>query len=231
MAFAYTRATKVTVTNTNRTSHVITLPELETGDLILMQVGHTGYITVLTNPSGYTSLKSETFAQIEGVALRTVYRRVDGTEGYVGDGTDTVTFITAINGKLAVTAQSWVAAEIPEVSAGRATGHSNYPNAPYFAPSETLDWVWMAVCSLSQTGGVVGYPGEYTDNRINATTGTGFGPQIASCTLEMNAAFDDPTQFVFAEHDWIAYTIAIAEGGPPVGVASAGWGRIPIGGA
>lgn len=201
--------------NTAGTSHVVSLPALNTnGNLVLVLIDKGSTAGTFNALAGWTELLDENLGN--GIAI--LYRVVDGTEG----ATITLTHTTSTKGAYIVYEISGAenpATQAPQLSTV-ATGTSNAPNPSTCTPTGgAKDYLWIAMFgsageeadddTWSNTS-----PTNFTPSpprqKSCGTTGVNLGGLIASAEFASNAASMDPGAFSNDQSfAWRAYTIAI----------------------
>lgn len=218
MAFPTIVAINEGVTDLNNTVHLAPLPS---GCNV---VGRLVIVAVTTDGGNdfHADLDPVTWTFFGGgpaVAMRQefYYRIIDGTEGYTGDGTDTLRLENS-NGEewashsFCISGQH--ATSPPELlGAVDNTGSSNAADPP----SKTASWgsdenLWIAVAGFDGETGISGYPTNYDNNQrwLASSVVGGTACSMASATRNLIAATDDPSAFLmtFAQ-EWRAHTIVI----------------------
>lgn len=185
------------------TTQTLKLPVLSTGDLLF------AWLTVetddtITPPSGWTLFLDDEW--IGGIARRSVmcYRVVTGSEGYTGNGTDTVTYAQGDIAWGAHVVYSITGAADPDVQLptySRIVGGSADP--PNHSPGSTKDFLWVAAISGRQN--VESYPSGYSDG-IGIKAGNA---SIGIAAKELNASSENPGVFtLFSGDTTVTYTLA-----------------------
>ena len=177
--------------------------------------------------SGWTRLawNGPTGDSRSGDKVQVHWREIDGSEG------STVTVST--NGtSVKYIARCWQISGIragatPEISAGAvgSSGNANSDSLTAAAGAEDILWLSL-VFQEGVTAASTSRPTNYTDEGSAATSGggTATNARVAMASRQLNAATEDPGQWVFpTSDDWVAYTIAIrpAAGGASQNVSPA----------
>lgn len=223
MAFATIEASAVTNRTAAETTSPVMLPSLVSPGATLLVIGG----VAATGAVGWPDGTWNEFGDF-GVSDRLAYawKKATGTE----DG-------TSINVTHGSAKSAWIACSIidaadptvqpPEDGNTSAVGTSTLPNPPAVTPTggaKDYLWIWIGEWEGEQTSPPAGTPTNYT-NPIAANTGTASATatncRVAIASRQLNAAVEDPpTWTISASASWMAVTIAIYPGAPPVGVGT-----------
>jgi hypothetical protein len=186
-------------TSSGTTSHAFTIPDHDTGDLIVAAIALVDGGTI-TDPGGWTQVYADAVSAFKG---RVFYRVMDGSEGA------TVTW-TSTTGCRDEGVLYCIAAGThgSAVEGSDVTGTGTNPDPPSVTPSwgdtENLWMVFLAAgVSLASIGA---YPTNYTERqfRDNTTAAT-----IASAIRYNAAASEDPGTWTIASGAYVAGTVAV----------------------
>lgn len=232
MATPTIAATKTSFGNTDSPASV-GIPAHSTGDLLFFSMvarrGAGG--TRLDLPAGWEEVVNESFgstAFTQGVFCHLV----DGTEGWAGDGTDTLTVTGVFQHGWCACGYALSGAEDPAVQAPSASafaaGKNNSPNPDIVSPGSTEDFLYIVSFSLDDNP-LVAMPSGYTTSQIGAFGANASQEMAAKPTTATSS--DDPGAATGAGNPWWgASTVAIWPSTAVPAAPAAGWGRVPIGG-
>jgi len=211
MASPAVAATNTSITDSNATSHTVSLPaSISSGDLLIVAFGANGFGPGVSWPAGWTEFLEFDHASTGTLAL--AYRQADGGEGA------TITVTTVENERSAhlswrITGHEDPATQAPEASTG-AEGTSTAPNPDSISPTGgSKDYLFLAIHEADQD----------TDPRTNTTASpSGYGNLIeidmestqgviiAGGDKAATAASEDPGTFTISNSAaWVAATVAI----------------------
>ncbi|MFC1979779.1 SdrD B-like domain-containing protein, partial [Chloroflexota bacterium] len=197
------------------TSHLVNIPAVNTGDLLIAFASYRSSRPITANPDGWTPL--DTLQTKGDVGMGVFYKIATGNAGAT-----TVNFVTSERSRMAVQVyriNGFSCATPPEISAA-ASGKSDSPDPDDLMPSWGADdTLWIAVVGHESEGGVVtdpiDYPLNYDSDQTSTMTGTGRNNfAIYSANRSHNIDTEDPGSFtVTNDRDWIAYTVAVGPSG------------------
>jgi len=195
----------------------VSLPALETGDLIFVSVGyHTGTGTIPTAMaiSGYTELANDAINSTTRMAV--LYRYVDGTEGYTGDGSDTVSLTWAGGAWLYTSHMSSAIIggadpddQAPSISSFATSSSTTTPNPPNLSPGSTEDFLWFVPLAVGAYSSqiLLSYPTGYSG--VSAP-GSGTNLMSVHAYRVLNASSENPSTFLYNDVVFYGgYTVAI----------------------
>jgi hypothetical protein len=181
------------------TSHTVSLPTNQDGDLIVLLFSDRDPANTITWPGGWTKLAD--FGNAAGVSV--AYKIADGEPS-------TITVTTSSSQPSAHIGYCFRNAyEVPEI-ASKAQGNSTTPNPPSLTPSWGLKncyWIAMQAADDGSSSNYVSVPSGYTQAR-----GIGAGVHfMTACIKQLRTATEDPGSFTInnSGSPWVANTIGI----------------------
>lgn len=182
---------------TDQTSHDVTLPTSQAGDIVLIFLANAPE-DVSFNNTGWTG-SGGGFPSSGGVASLRVWRRT-----MLGGDASIVTFTTTLAVKIAYQAITIRDANLYYVSVGTALGASANPDPLNLAVGNDL-YLWTVVAAyFDGTQTVSAYPSGYTggrNDRANVSSGVG----VASAYRWLVTTDENPGAFtISASEEWIA---------------------------
>ena len=150
MAFPQVRASNGSFLNQNTSFHTLVLPVLETGDLVICYVSFRNDDSITEFPGDWTTLANDVVPPGDHWRTYITYRRIDGTEGYVGDGSDTIQVRTSGSQQMAMCSQSYTDAadpsiQPPDISVVTARIGGTFENFnSLIATGGVQDYLWVA---------------------------------------------------------------------------------------
>ncbi len=201
--------TSSTSTSINTQSHSVTLPSgIAANDGLIILFQHDG--TTIEEDATLSGWTRADYVSVSTSALAIFTKLAVGSES----GSVTVTTTTGERAAhVALRIDSWfenISTGI-EISSG-ATDTSTAPNPDSLTPAwGALKTLWIAVYGQNNGGTTSGYPTNFADNQLNASTGDGSGEvQVACASKEELTATQDPGAFTSSKSAaWRALTIAI----------------------
>lgn len=182
-----------------------------------------------TFPSGWSVVSQGQIDTTFGVGTL-VQHVTDGTEGYTGDGSDTITATTTSACGSANT--SFLISGSAAVEAGGASSNrTGAPDSGSFSPSwggaDTL-WIAAALIGAGQSA-TFGYPASYTNDRLDRWNNSS-GAMVMTARRTLAASSEDPGAFSLStSRSWRAITVALQPtGGGGSGFQPAWAGRSNI---
>jgi hypothetical protein len=193
------------------TSHMVAVPAVESGDLLLMAVVPDIAATV-TTPSGWTLLG--TAADGGGAVRLSLFSQVAASASAassvavsLGASVAVSAFVHrvvrhALTPHLEMTSGSGAAADPPSAS-------------PPWGVRNTL---WIACCGINHDVSVTGLPTGYSDDISSGVSGAGTnGTTFSTCARPLRAATENPSAFSFEDPfeppgsgNWVAAVVAVA---------------------
>lgn len=213
MAFPSVAAVNASTTDTDSTSHVVSLPaSISSGDLLICFLAGDGSGSwALDVPTGWNQAYSDE-NNSGGCNLSVRWKIADGTEG------STVTFTSTASEKAShrsfrITGHH---ATTPFEAAGGgiagSQGSSANPDSPSLTPSwGAKDTLWISVYGVDDARSATAYPTDYADNQFTQVSGGSSGRcGLGLATRNVNATSQDPAAFTIDTSDvWLAATIGI----------------------
>lgn len=224
MAFPVpTRTTGTTGAGSNVTAHVVDLPAVGAGDLLIVAFGmDTNGSRTMTPPADWTEILDDDGGAVDNWAIA-AYRIFAS-----GQGATTVTFTSSAVERGAYhvfhyAAGSWHGTTPPEASVV-AIATSTAPDSPSLTASWGADdnqWISFAVRE-GNAAAPSAYPTNY-GNGANTAEGTVGGASLASAWRDLNAATENPGAYTTpASTEWVAFTIVVRGAASGGDVAKAG---------
>ena len=190
----------------NSKTYATPLPELSTGDFILVIVSFNLSESQYPNFSG-TPTFTEVFSAGGGPNLGFLvgYRIVDGTEGYAGDGSDTTNVYTYDNSVGTYRSINYGKAEYV-ASANNGDPYGENYNPPNLDVGTAEPLMWLAVAADLGGTAVDTWPSTFTQERKEYASNS----MHALCRLDANASSQNPSTYVITnESQATAITLAI----------------------
>ncbi len=198
------------------TNHNVKLPPFRTWDVVVIYAAMGGNVSVSTEPTGWTQLYNTSGGSI---TIYATYRVIDGTEGYTGDGTDIVTYVTAtgqFSDHITHTYRGSSPFDTPTTSTV-ASGTDTTPNPGQAAPGSADDYLWVVHATMQAGSNVTAYPANYTIGQLQ-------NGRVTVAARQLNAATQNPPAWtISASVAWHADTLAMW----PRNI-SGGWGQVII---
>ena len=202
MAYPVIAAAVNSQTTTDATTHTVTLPVAQPGDLLLVFTTFDGTPTI-TWPTGWTAHYNIGAATIR---RQLYYRYADGTEG------TSLTLTSSASEEMQARALRVTNANVTSaVEHVNTNGTSANPNSP----SLTTTWssrenLWLSVAHIDESVTTSAYPANYTIYQDTANSGGASGVTFAISGRTLTAQTDDPGAYTISSSKfWFASTIAI----------------------
>jgi len=198
-----------TAFGTDTTDHYVNMPAtVGEGDLLMVLFAN-DRDELVTTPSGWTQLASDTGGP--HVRLSIYYKIAAGDEG----GT-TVNFVTSDSEEAAAQVYritDWHGTAPPGISVA-ATGSDAAPDPASLDPAgwDVADTLWIAVAGQDRgdQSGTTAYPVDYTGGTSTLSSGGTGSCRMHSARRVLAIASEDPGAFTIpASEQWIAFTIAV----------------------
>lgn len=185
-------------TNTNTTTHAITLPTgVVAGNLLVVVFSTDGNPTVTAQQAGWTKLNQ---ASSTTVVTGAIFWKI-------ATGSDALTLVTSV-----VEASSHASFRITgggtptATSANGTTANSDPP--PHTPPAGSRDYLWIATRSADSTNVATVAPASYANLQTQAATGTG-GASTNTAERSLTTATENPGTFTSTAIGWVAWTISV----------------------
>jgi hypothetical protein len=229
-------STNTSATTAFTSSHTVALPSgIDTvGRLIILLISYSNAGGTAGGPGGnavwsgwpanWTTFHQNEYQLGGDNGFLAAYHYTDGTEGYTGDGSDTIALTTDQNNRAAFQTYLWSGAENPSTQAPEATsvGAANSAaDPPSISPTGgTKDYSFIAVAAPSLGGPNNTIPTNYIEEIENNTGGTNANHSyLATAYRSVSVSSEDPSAFASSTdgtQEVVAATVAIHPvGGPP----------------
>ena len=195
--------------------HPINLPSFNTGDLVLcfMRFMDDSGAWPGTPPTGWSTLDAEeTWNMWDWIG----YRQITGSEGYVGDGSDTIIYELAdcysAYMTVTVTGHDRTSPPLGSLSPYVSEAGNKWPDPPNVAFIEPGEHLVIATCFMSISDLPVLYPSNYDDDQHTFIRSVGFGDQAQSIASRLvDGSSENPGVFTLPyQSAWTPGTVAIA---------------------
>lgn len=195
---SYPEITDRAYSRNSGTSHVITMPTFDVGDLLLAMFSTDGTPTI-TVPGDWTLLDEESF----GTAVK------GGIYYKYATGSDSLTLTTSASEVSTAICYAIKYGGIPTCTA--ANGDSTNPDCPSHAiTSAKALWIaFVARDSESSINNVTAQPTGYKDFQYLTPPATIGGADMAVSTIHYEGTTQNPSAYTATTEQWAAFTIAI----------------------
>lgn len=203
MAYPVVSAAVNSQTTADATSHTVTLPVAQPGDLLLVFGTWDGTPTISGWPSGWNSVYDIGAATIRRVLY---YKFADGTEG------TSLSLTSSASEEMQARALRITNAHVSAApESAQTTGTSVNPNSPTLTTSWTSrETLWFSAAHIDDSVTTSVYPANFTLYQDSANSGGASGVTFAIAGRTITTATQDPGAFTInTSKFWFASTVAI----------------------